>query len=102
MTYMRSQEYKVCYEGKDGSPLPNVAQCQEPGVCYKLANGTVYPGYQGRQIVIEEWFHTMHAMGIQSVDPEGYAMIHANAVRLHKAGIWMSRTTKGHGHDRYR
>merc|ERR1712146_350784 len=39
--------------------------------------------------------------GIQSVDPEGYAMIHANAMRLKKAGIWMSKTTKGHGLDRY-
>jgi len=116
LSYMRSQEYKICFEGKDGSAMPNVPQCVEPGgpdwtdptagteelgICYRLADGTVYPGYQGRNIVIEEWFHTMHGIGIQAVDPEGYARIHASAVRLKKAGIWMSRTTKGHALDRY-
>eukprot|EP00928_Gymnodinium_smaydae_P099520 TRINITY_DN9524_c0_g1_i1.p1 TRINITY_DN9524_c0_g1~~TRINITY_DN9524_c0_g1_i1.p1 ORF type:complete len:512 (-),score=44.66 TRINITY_DN9524_c0_g1_i1:282-1817(-) len=116
LTYMRSQEYKICYEGKDGSAMPNVPLCTEPGgadprdatagteelgVCYRLSNGTVYPGYQGRNIVIEEWFHTMHGLGIQSVDPVGYAMIHDNAVRLKEAGVWMSKTSKGHAYDRY-
>lgn len=114
--WMRTVEYKICYEGKDGSAMPNVPKCEEPGgadpndatgaseelgVPYLLDDGTLYPGYQGRPIVIEEWFHTMHAMGIQTVDPEGYAMIHDNAVRLRKAGVWMSKTSKGHDYDRY-
>ena len=48
--------------------------CEELGIPYINASGT-NPYYNGRNINIEEFFHTMHRQGIGSADPEGWELI---------------------------
>lgn len=114
--FRRSMEYKLCYEGKDTSEHPGIPWCvegggpgvdeptaftEELGLCYLEDDGEVSRGYQGRHIILEEWFHTMHGVGIMTADPEGYRMIHENAMRLNASKVWMANSTKGHALDKY-
>ena len=48
--------------------------CEELGIPYINASGT-NPYYNGRNINIEEFYHTLHRQGIGAADPEGWELI---------------------------
>ena len=79
---------------------PGGGEPREPGASNALpgfvsgateAQGICYPGnkfYSGRMVLIEEFFHSVHGIGIKSADPEGLNMIYRAAEYARKESIY--------------
>jgi len=80
---------------------PGGGEPREPGASNALpgfvsgateAQGICYPGnrrYSGRMVLIEEFFHSVHGVGIKAADPEGLNMIYRAAEYAWKERIYM-------------
>lgn len=90
--------------GRDTSYHPEVPECQEGGgagkdlpttfveeygIPYLQQNGTIRDSYCGTNIVAHEFFHSIHQVGIKTVDYPLYLDIEQAAARATKEGIYV-------------
>jgi hypothetical protein len=90
--------------GRDTSYHPEVPECQvgggagkdlpttfveEYGIPYLQPNGSIRDSYCGTNIVAQEFFHSIHQVGIKIVDYPLYLEIEQAAARATKEGIYV-------------